>query len=92
MECVDYDNAFQLELCDKFPLWVPPPTRKRTSQGPRKSPAKKFKATSHAGRKRKRKESLDSDVELNFSAEAIEPKINYFSEHSEDDDDIQQLT
>jgi len=59
MECVGYDNAFQLELCEKFPLWVPPPRKPR---GSGKSSAKQSKV---AGRKRKRERSPDSDVDLN---------------------------
>ena len=55
MECVDYDNNFQLELCDKFPLWVPPPKQPRSSG---KSSPKKSKL---AGRKRKRDENPDFD-------------------------------
>ena len=59
MECVGYDNDFQLELCQKFPLWVPPP-RKAKGSG-KSSSAKKTKS---AGLKRKRElreESLDFD-------------------------------
>ena len=48
MECVDYDDDFQRQLCDKFPLWVPPPKQTR---GSGKSSPKKSKL---AGRKRKR--------------------------------------
>jgi hypothetical protein len=36
MECVGYDNNFQLELCNKFPLWVPPPRKPRPSGKKRK--------------------------------------------------------
>ena len=55
MECVGYDNAFQLELCENFPLYVPPPKKTR---GSGKSSPKKSKV---AGRKRKREESPNSD-------------------------------
>ena len=69
MECVGYDNAFQLELCDKFPLWVPPtkaskaPKSSKKRRGSGKSPTKSSKV---AGRKRKRGESFaDSDDDRN---------------------------
>lgn len=57
MECVGYDNAFQLELCEKFPLWVPSPRTPKGSGKKRSSPKK----SKIAGRKRKREESSDSD-------------------------------
>ncbi|KAF8815779.1 hypothetical protein BYT27DRAFT_7230127 [Phlegmacium glaucopus] len=61
MQCVGYDNAFQLDLCAKFPLWVPPP---RKARGSGKSSAKKSKAAAvRAGRKRKREESPDQQEE-----------------------------
>ena len=67
MECVGYDNAFQLELCEKFPLWVPPPKRSSKSKSSKKSKSRvsgksPTKDSKVAGRKRKREESLsDSD-------------------------------
>jgi hypothetical protein len=50
MQCVSYDSAFQLELCNKFPLYV----------SSRKSSSKKSKVTGRHG-KRKREESPGSD-------------------------------
>jgi hypothetical protein len=59
MECVDYDNNFQLQLCNKFPLWAPPPKKPRASG--KTSPQK----SKLAGRKRKREESPDLDNDSN---------------------------
>ena len=64
MECVDYDDNFQCQLCDKFPLWVPPPKQTR---GSGKSSPKKSKL---AGRKRKREESPDFNDEDEGELEA----------------------
>jgi len=60
LKCVDYDLPFQLELCKKFPLWVPPPRIARRSKKDQKRPAgAKTMANSQShGRKRKRSESL----------------------------------
>ena len=62
MECVGYDNDFQLDLCEKFPLW-------KLSKGSGKSSPKKSQV---AGLKRKREENLDfdswSDDERKFEA------------------------
>jgi hypothetical protein len=63
MECVGYDNAFQIELCEKFPLFVPPP---KTPRGSGKSSLKKRKV---AGRKHKREESVDSDPQTDNERE-----------------------
>ena len=65
MECVGYDNNFQLELCDKFRLWVPPPKPPRSSR-------KSHKISKLAGRKRKREESPDFDDDLNEDEEGLE--------------------
>jgi uncharacterized protein DUF6697 len=81
MKCVGYDNDFQRELCNKFPLWVPPP---RKPKGSGKSmPKKKSQA---AGRKRKREESLDSDNERGF--EGNTSLGGEFDDLSEDEDQV----
>jgi hypothetical protein len=92
MECVGYDNTFQLELCDKFPLWVPP--SKQKPQGSRNYSAKKSSATSPRKRKRKPEENSNLDVDLkdeneseSGAADWQEPKFD-----SEHEDDIQELT
>lgn len=90
MECVGYDNTFQLELCDKFPLWVPPPKKK--PQGSRRvdHSAKKSLATNPRKRKRKWEENPDLKDENEGESEAAdwqEPKFD-----SEHEDDIQELT
>ncbi|KDR74295.1 hypothetical protein GALMADRAFT_575368 [Galerina marginata CBS 339.88] len=73
-KCVGYHNAFQLQLCEKFPLWVPRPRKPRGSnkQGKNKSAKPKSKPKLKApndeeapvarGRKRKRSASPDSDL------------------------------
>ena len=82
MECVGYDNAFQLELCEKFPLWVPPPKK---SRGSRKSSPKKSKVTV-AGRKRKRDESPGSDHSNLKNEDESEREAT--GELSEDEDEV----
>ena len=84
MECVGYDNAFQLELCDKFPLWVPPPRRPK---GSGKSAPKKSKV---AGQKRKREESPGSNFENDDEREydANSSRRSKFKHLSEDEDDV----
>ena len=60
LKCIEYDLPFQLELCKKFPLWVPLPRAARGSKKDSKKPAgakTKTNSQSH-GRKRKRSESL----------------------------------
>jgi len=63
MKCVGYDYGFQLDLCAKFPSWIPPPPPTKRLQ---KNAGKKRKekrvvqegeenlATSSKGKKRKR--------------------------------------
>jgi hypothetical protein len=86
MECVGYDNDFQLELCDKFPRWVPPPRNPKGSG--KKSSSKKSspKKTQVAGRKRKREdsESLDSDDNRRFAAWGEDFDLS----DSEDEDEV----
>jgi hypothetical protein len=79
MECVGYDNNFQLELCDKFPLWVPPPKKPR---GSNKSSSKKSKL---AGRKRKREESPDFELDndLNEDGRSGDSEPEHVSEDEE---------
>ena len=90
MECVGYDNAFQLELCDKFPLWVPPPRRPK---GSGKSAPKKSNV---AGQKRKREESPGSDFEIENDDEreydANTSRRGKFKHLSENDDDVPTYT
>ena len=90
MECVGYDNAFQLELCDKFPLWVPPPRRPKDSG---KSTPKKSKV-SQAGHKRKREESPGSESENDDEREydANTSRLGKFKHLSKDEDDLLTYT
>ena len=76
MGCVGYDNAFQLEICEKFPLWASPPKRTR---GSGKSSPKKSKM---AGRKRKREETPDSENDEREEA------TGEFNNLSEDEDEV----
>ena len=89
MECVGYDNAFQLRLCDEFPLWIPPPKKRRNPQGSSDSSAKKSTATGRVGRKRKREESPTLDKDENESeleaADGQEPKFDYLSEDEDEE-------
>lgn len=41
LKCVDYDYNFQLEICDKYPKWIPPRTntKKKTKNGGKRSKA-----------------------------------------------------
>lgn len=77
LKCVDYDLPFQLELCKKFPLWVPPP---RKPKGNKKDPKKSARANTTTnsqsrGRKRKRSESLLSELaELDDEESDNEPR------------------
>ncbi|KAF9558416.1 hypothetical protein CPC08DRAFT_559716 [Agrocybe pediades] len=68
MKCVGYDNAFQLEICEKFASYVPPPPKARKASNATKPPGQKQNkapATSKTrGKKRKRQSSKndhDSD-------------------------------
>ncbi|KAF8164763.1 hypothetical protein B0H34DRAFT_210332 [Crassisporium funariophilum] len=57
MKCVAYDNAFQLQLCEKFPNWVAP---QRKSRKPKTlKPKKEMTRGSATKRKRERSESSD---------------------------------
>ena len=89
MECVDYDNDFQRELCEKFPLWVPPP-RKPKGSG-KSSSSKKSKL---AGFKRKREESFDfdsgSDDERRFEVKT--DRKGDFDDLSQDEDEVLSYT
>jgi hypothetical protein len=70
MKCIEYDLPFQLELCKKFPLWVPSLRKPKGSKKDPKKPAGAKTANSQSrGRKRKRSESLLSELtELNDEA------------------------
>ncbi|KAF4615941.1 hypothetical protein D9613_011357 [Agrocybe pediades] len=68
MKCVGYDNAFQLEICEKFASYIPPPPKARKAANATKPPGQKQNkapATSKIrGKKRKRQSSKndhDSD-------------------------------
>ncbi|KIM42723.1 hypothetical protein M413DRAFT_444394 [Hebeloma cylindrosporum] len=79
LKCVDYDLPFQLELCKKFPLWVPRPRKPRGSKKSAKKPARAKRTTnsqSRGGRKRKRSESLLSELtELDDEPSDNEPRM-----------------
>ena len=65
LKCVDYDLPFQLELCKKFPRWVPPPRRPKGSKKDPIKPAgaKTMTNSQSRGRKRKRAESILSELD-----------------------------
>lgn len=74
MECVGYDNDFQLELCDKFPQWVAPPRKPRGSGN--LSSAKKSKGAVRTSHKRKREDSPESEGdELNSEDKDLESDL-----------------
>ena len=50
MKCVGYDYGFQLDLCAKFPSWIPPPPPKRLQK--------------NAGKKRKEKRVVQEGEEI----------------------------
>lgn len=63
MKCVEYDLPFQLELCKKFPLWIPSLRKpKGSKKDPKKSAGAKSANSQSRGRKRKRSESLLSEL------------------------------
>lgn len=72
LKCVDYDLPFQLELCKKFPLWVPPPRKpKGSKKDPKKLAGAKTPTNSQPrGRKRKRSGSLLSELEELYNEES----------------------
>jgi len=63
LNCIGYDRAFQLELCDKFPLWVSPPPKKKKAKKPKKSTKKGTKKESTTPVKGRRKQ-VESDSEI----------------------------
>lgn len=66
LKCVGYDEAFQREIHDEFPNWVPPPPRPKGEKG------KKVKAKT--GQKRKRnevEEGSDEEIEIDDEAEIM---------------------
>jgi len=90
MKCIEYDLPFQLELCEKFPLWVPSLRKPKGSKKDPKRPAGAKTANSQSrGRKRKRSESLlselteqDSNNELRTKGEDLDMN---FMDVSDDD-------
>ncbi|KAF9558415.1 hypothetical protein CPC08DRAFT_667608 [Agrocybe pediades] len=67
MKCVGYDNAFQLELCEKFASYVPPPKPPKPDNATKPSSQKRKKAQNSPktqGKKQKRKSSeRDHDLD-----------------------------
>jgi len=78
MQCIGYDRTFQLELCEKFPQWTPPPKEEKhkKSKNNTKKGVKKERKTPAKG-KRKR---VESDSELD--------SIQAISEAEDDGDDF----
>ncbi|KAF9558414.1 hypothetical protein CPC08DRAFT_819351 [Agrocybe pediades] len=91
MKCVGYDNAFQLELGEKFAAYVPPPPpppkAAKAAKGPKppRQKQKKAQATSKTpGNKRKRQssESVASQSDSDSTDEG-----EWEAEQSDEDDD-----
>ena len=57
MKCVGYDNDFQRDLSEKFPIWVPPAPRPRKKPG-NDNPSSKTKAGGRKPRLKKRKHEV----------------------------------
>lgn len=63
MECIGYDVDFQLNLIEKFPTYVPPPSKRKQkpTTGAKTAEASKSNARARTGQKRKRAEMESSD-------------------------------
>lgn len=76
MQCIGYDAAFQRNLAEIFPAWVPPPPK---SKSEKKKLDRKKQNTTHASKrsseKRKREALQTTDSELEIS-EDIHEDIN----------------
>lgn len=74
MQCVSYDAAFQRNLSETFPTWVPPPkskSEKKKSGREKQNPTQASKMTS---KKRKREDVQTTDSENLDDNEDINPE------------------
>ncbi len=81
MKCVGYDNNFQRDLSEKFPVWVPPAPRSRKKpENDNPSPSKP-KAGGRKPRLKKRKRAVtpesdpESDSDLPDKSEYTDPPV-----------------
>ncbi|KAF4615940.1 hypothetical protein D9613_011356 [Agrocybe pediades] len=91
MKCVGYDNAFQLELGEKFAAYVPPPPPPKAAKAdkgpkPPRQKQKKAQATSKTpGNKRKRQSS--ESVASQSDSDSTDEEGEWEAEQSDEDDD-----
>ncbi|KAF9533480.1 hypothetical protein CPB83DRAFT_731994, partial [Crepidotus variabilis] len=60
LKCVGYDEAFQRELCDKFPRWVKPRPKQPKPQDTKKSTKQRNAKGSPSAKQSKRETSFES--------------------------------
>ncbi|KAF9457402.1 hypothetical protein BDZ94DRAFT_1273316 [Collybia nuda] len=78
MKCVGYDTAFQRNLAEKFPTWVPPPSK---TKGEKKTKAKKNgaggKLTPKQASKANSNKRKQEDLELSDSEVSTSDEVDY---------------
>lgn len=62
MKCVGYDNSFQWELSERFPLWVPPKKRDGAREQEQDAPAK-IKPKKEDKRIKRKREATPDELE-----------------------------
>lgn len=79
MKCVGYDNDFQRDLSEKFPVWVPPPPKTKKTPGNGNRAAGKTKAGNQKPRLKKRKREVapesgpEGESDLGDKLEYVDP-------------------
>lgn len=83
MKCIGYDEVFQLQLCDKFPHWVPPIRRPRAKKAPSPNDSDEDSVIDEEPKKKRGKRKA---VEIDLtSAAPSRPKKRKVAESSEMD-------